>query len=334
YYLDTTEISRLTAYFGVYSKIDSFVDASVRALFQESPLRGRPPVDVEGIGYELFKVTQPNPNQVIELYIVDRGQPQSPPSEQPLEVVPGATLRLQTGIIRDHNGNPVPDGTPVQFVQVDRIQGFENVIAERPTVGGIANLDYLLQARAGNFRITAVAGEASASQEVDIVIGENAIVSINTPVSPPTVPPSPTIRPSGTPTSTGTPTPTATPRPRPTATLTPFPPDEKPPLENFLASVGMLLSIGLGLALIGSTGYLLGRNGQNNMSQIVRSILWGVVGSLILYNYFALGLPGAAALEQLGGWAGLLTTLAGGVIGLVLYHWRVATKDQRLEIGD
>jgi beta-N-acetylhexosaminidase len=90
YYLDTTEISRLTAYFGVYSQIDRFVDASVRALFQESTLQGEPPVNVPGISYDLFRITQPDPAQVIELFIVDQGQPQSPPSQAPLEVVPGA----------------------------------------------------------------------------------------------------------------------------------------------------------------------------------------------------------------------------------------------------
>ena len=35
YYLDTTEISKLTAYYGIYSKIPAFVEMSVRALFQE-----------------------------------------------------------------------------------------------------------------------------------------------------------------------------------------------------------------------------------------------------------------------------------------------------------
>ena len=123
YQLDTTEISKLTAYFGVYSKTPPFIDASVRALFQESPLNGASPVDIAGIGYQLFRQTQPDPGQVIELYIDDDGNIQSPPSAEPLEAAIGDTLHLQTGIIRDRNGNPVPDGTLVQFNQIGQLRG-------------------------------------------------------------------------------------------------------------------------------------------------------------------------------------------------------------------
>ncbi|HFE66088.1 MAG TPA: hypothetical protein ENJ93_02400, partial [Chloroflexi bacterium] len=53
YLLDSTEISQLTAYYGAYSQIDTFIDAAARALFQELPANGRPPVDVAGISYSL-----------------------------------------------------------------------------------------------------------------------------------------------------------------------------------------------------------------------------------------------------------------------------------------
>jgi hypothetical protein len=53
YYLDTTEISKLTAYYGVYSKVRPFIEASVRALFQEYTPGGALPVSVEGINYDL-----------------------------------------------------------------------------------------------------------------------------------------------------------------------------------------------------------------------------------------------------------------------------------------
>ena len=35
YYLDTTETSKLTAYYGVYSSTEPFLEAAVRALFRE-----------------------------------------------------------------------------------------------------------------------------------------------------------------------------------------------------------------------------------------------------------------------------------------------------------
>ncbi|MGD8858276.1 MAG: glycoside hydrolase family 3 N-terminal domain-containing protein, partial [Chloroflexota bacterium] len=318
YYLDTTDISKLTAYFGVYSKLDSFVDAAVRALFKESPLAGRPPVDVEGIRYDLFQVTQPDPEQVIELYIVDQGTLKSPPGEEPLEVLPGATLRLQTGVVVDHNGNPVPDGTPVQFIQQDRLQGFVNVIGEQPTVDGIANLDYLLEARTGNFRITAASGEARASQEVDIVIGENAIVSVSTPTPGPTDTPTPTLTPSPTATPSPIPSPTTTPTPEPSPTVAPEP--SEPPAEQrtITDEIQILLGLSIGLVVTGGAGYFLGRDAGGSAHSI-RCILWGLLGALIAYNYFALGLPGASLLSPLQSWGGLLVTLFGGLLGLLLY---------------
>lgn len=320
YYLDTTEISNLTTYYGIYSKIEPFVDAAVRALFRESPLSGRSPVNIEGIRYDLFEITEPDPEQVIELFIVDEGVPTSPPSQEPLEVIPGATLRLQTGVIVDQNGNPVPDGTPVQFIQQDRIQGFVNVIGEQPTVNGIANLDYLLEARTGNFRITATAGEVRASQEVDIVIGENAVVSVSTPTPAPSQTPTITLTPTSTSTTTPTAQPTSTLTPQPTATLEPENdiPDEG--TTTIFGEVQMLLGFSLGLLATGGAGYAISRTEHHKLPAIVRCILWGLLGALIAYNYFMLGLPGATWLEAFGGWAALLITLFGGVVGLLFYR--------------
>ena len=320
YFLDATQISQLTAYFGVYSKMDVFVDASVRALFQEAPLQGNSPVGIEGIRYDLRQVTEPDPVQVIELYILDEGIPTSPASEAPLEVVPGATLRLQTGIIMDHNGNPVPDGTVVQFIQQDRIQGFVNVIDERPTAAGFANLDYLLEARTGNFRITASAGEAIASQQIDIVIGENAIVSINT-LTPTATPTStPTTTPTSTQTPTITPSPTATGTPVPTPTALPLEEQVEPSILSLNATGQMLLAFGVGLLVTGSAGIAVGRTEYGTASSTLRCVMWGLIGGLLFYIYFSLGLPGVSWLDNLGYWAGLITTLAGGLLGLLVYR--------------
>jgi beta-N-acetylhexosaminidase len=326
YYLDTTEISQLTAYFGVYSKVDAFVDASVRALFQESPLTGRSPVSIEGIRYDLFEITKPDPQQIIELFIVDEGTPKSPPSQEPLEAVPGATLRLQTSVIADRNGNPVPDGTLVQFVQQDRIQGFVNVIGERPTRDGIANLDYLLEARSGNFRITATAGDAQASQEINIVIGENAIVSINTPTPAPTLSPTASSTPTPSATATTVPTPTPTHTPIPTATPQPPAPTGEETPGSLYSEAQMLFFFGVGLFVTGGVGYAVARNESNSLNRTVRCVLWGLVGSLAAYNYFALGLPGTSWLIGLGVWAGLFTTLVGGLVGLLLYRLLTASR--------
>jgi beta-N-acetylhexosaminidase len=320
YYLDTTEISKITAYFGVYSKIDPFVDASVRTLFQESPLSGKSPVNIEGIRYDLFEITEPHPEQVLELYILDEDTLKSPPSEEPLEVVPGATLRLQTGVIVDYNGNPVPDGTLVQFIQQDRIQGFVNVIDDRPTSNGIANLDYLLEARAGNFRITVKSGNAAASQEIDIVIGENAIVSVSTPTATATSPPTATNTPTSTaiPTQTPSATPTETPVPTVTVEIVAADTEVEPP--QVTNDIQMIYGLGMGLLLTGGAGYVAGRNETKDLSNIIRCMLWGMIGGVSVYIYFALGFPGSDWLEQLGSWTAFLLTLFGGVVGLLLYR--------------
>src|SRR5690606_5933594 len=97
YFLDTTEVSKLTAYFALYSKAPAFVDTAARALFQEIPLRGASPVDVRDMGYNLFQVTRPDPDQVIELLIVRDGNVESPDIASPLELQVADNVKLRTG---------------------------------------------------------------------------------------------------------------------------------------------------------------------------------------------------------------------------------------------
>ena len=314
YYLDTTEISKLTAYYGIYGTIDGFIDTAVRALFQELPLTGSSPVSVSGIGYILFDQTQPDPQQIIELFIVSGEDVQAPPSQAPLDAAIGDTLHLQTGKIRDKNGNSVPDGTIIQFIQSDRIQGTVNIISEVPTQQGIARLDYVLarQTGPGQFRITAKAGEANISQEVDISIEDEAQVAIIVPTTAPTFTATPTMTPLPTLTPTATPTsiPTSTPQP-------PLPPEE-PGIRIALSELEMLLTMFTGLIVV-ITGTLL--FGQDNQNLIDRSgsSLWAIIGALLFYIYFMLELPGAGILANLGNWSGLITTVLGGLIGWLLY---------------
>jgi beta-N-acetylhexosaminidase len=318
YYLDSTEISKLTAYFGIYSKASPFLDASVRALFQESLLTGASPVDIEGVGYNLFDRTQPDADQVIELFIAAEGQVQSPPSEAPLDAAIGDTLHLLAGPILDNNGNPVPDGTMVQFVQLDRIQGLVTIIEEVTTFSGIAALDYVLEARtgAGQFRITANAGAALVSQEVDISIEDEAQVAIITPTPPPT--------PTPTPSPTATPTATSTPMPTPSPTTTPIPlavEPEEPGVRIAISQLQLLLGLFVGLLVIGNLGLSLAARRRVNLVLRLSWPLWGVIGALLAYNYYALRLPGTSSLPDLGPWAGLIATLAGGLLGLISFQF-------------
>ncbi|MCK4317106.1 MAG: hypothetical protein KAX24_15170, partial [Anaerolineae bacterium] len=124
YYLDATEINKLSAYYVAYGRMGPFIEGSVRALFGEFAPRGTAPVSVAGINYDLSTRTSPDPEQTITLYYdiggpPEEGQPMPEPPEegQPTPEPPrldvGDELRLRTGVIVDHNNHPVPDGTPV-----------------------------------------------------------------------------------------------------------------------------------------------------------------------------------------------------------------------------
>jgi beta-N-acetylhexosaminidase len=69
YYLDATDISKLTAYYSLYSKQPGFVDVAARILFQQISLSGSPPISITAVGYDLIQQTSPDPEQVIPLQI-------------------------------------------------------------------------------------------------------------------------------------------------------------------------------------------------------------------------------------------------------------------------
>ncbi len=316
YFLDSTEISKLTSYYGIYSRTGAFVDAAVRALFLESPLSGAPPVSVEGIQYDLFTQTQPSPDQIIALFLVIGEAIESPSSQEPLVSAIGDTLRLQTGVVVDRNGRPVPDGTLVRFMLRDRVQGTVAILGERPTTGGVAQLDYVLDASMGpgQFRITAESGAATVSQEVDIVLQENAQLAIIIPT------PAATETPSPSPTPSPTPEPTATSQPPPTATPFPEPAAESGWLIG-LSELRSLVGVLAGLLGVGGLALVMNRRLPDlSLPQQVGRLLWGLAGGLLLYNYYALGMPGAGLFAALGSLAGLFLIVAGGIGGLLLYR--------------
>src|SRR6185369_12757237 len=89
YYLDTTDLSKLTAFYALYSRAPEFVSVAARLLFRELTPHGAAPVSVPGIGYQLANVTRPDPSQVIEL----NSQPRS------AGLLLGDTITLTTGVI-------------------------------------------------------------------------------------------------------------------------------------------------------------------------------------------------------------------------------------------
>ncbi|WP_420627808.1 glycoside hydrolase family 3 N-terminal domain-containing protein [Candidatus Leptofilum sp.] len=323
YYLDSTEITQLAALFGLYSHNEAAIDTAVRALFQELPFGGASPVNVAGASYDLFLQTQPAANQVIGLDVTDQDGDASA-GDEPFAVSVGDTLRLQTGVILDNNGNPVPDGTVVRFVQRDRVAGLVNIIDEIPTINGQAQLDYVLEARTegGQFRIVAESGAALISQEVDITVGATesgggAQISIIDPTPQPT----PSITPSPSPTATATASPTNSPEPTSTSTQAePLP--VEPGIRIELSEFWLLTAVFAGILISSGAAFSLGRQQNVALAQQIGWPLWTIVGGLLTYIYFQLGLPGTNNLGEMQiGW-GFLTSFVGGLAGLILYWLR------------
>ena len=324
-YLDTTEVSKLTAYYCVYGKLPAFIDVSVRSLFQEFPPLGASPVTVEGINYDLFTQLEPDPNQVIQVF--QRGIPQQvgEGTPQPLEVKRGDRLELYTSVILDRNGRPVPDGTAVEFRFYYPEEELETRQRAR-TIDGVASTEFALN-RTGSLEISIIGSEAKLLAKVP----EEEKVEFQT-VVPPTFTPTPTPTPTQTatptpePTSTSTATPTYTPSPTvthsptPTPTATPTPEPVKR-VSGGALSIALIQALGLGLATFAVV--LLGRRG------IEAGMRWGlvsIIGALLGYDLYAVGIPRALkASDFVQRWGAVVATGMGCLVVVGLY-WAVTAS--------
>jgi len=289
YYLDTTEVSKLTAYFGVYSKVHPFSEASVRVLFQEFTPAGAPPVSVEGINYDLITRMEPDPEQIVQVMLAGI-PPEGEGTPTPVDVNVGDTLRLKTGVIVDRNGHPVPDGTPVTFRFFYPAESLALPRQEVTTVDGMAGASIVLE-REGQLEITAASSSARKSTTLVVTIKGGEPVTFATVVPTPTFTPTPTVIPTSTPTSTPLP-PTLTP------TLTPTPVAVLPEkgVERRLGGGDLLLSL-LSISLVGGAGYVVQRKQcpSTRLRTSLMSLVWGLVG----YNLYGLGLPRVELFQRL-----------------------------------
>jgi hypothetical protein len=81
------------------------------------------------------------------------------------------------------------------------------------------------------------------------------------------------------------------------------------------------LGVVTGLSAVGFlTVYVNRRLHATSLVQQIGRLLWGFTGGLLLYNYYALGMPGSSLFSGLGSLAGLLLIVTGGVGGLLLYR--------------
>ena len=306
YYLDATEVSKLAVFYALYSKAPVFVDVAARLLFRELTPRGAPPVSVLSVGYDLTRATSPDPRQLIEIFT---NQPpiSGTATAQPVGLRKGETLRLQTGVILDLNGHPVPDGTPVRFSVL--YQGDElPAVLTAATQGGVAATDLTLN-RTGQLQITASSEPAFSSTILQIAVEEDTGSIV-------------VITPTPLPTDTPQPTPTATPvTPTPTPPPTPIPTPPSPEPGRVAGRDFFMMLLGLTAAIF--TGYRLSGAGANRGRQ-VRVALAGAIGALAGYNFFALGLPGADLALSFGVWAASVCVLVGAALGLAAgWYWFV-----------
>lgn len=318
YYLDATDISKLTAYYALYSKQPAFVDVAARILFQQVSLQGSPPVSIPAVGYDLITQTSPDPDQVIALRldqtdqqpVVDGDGTLTPDTPEPT-VTPfykiGASILVRAGAILDRNGHLVPDGTVVLFTMTTSDEtGSILRQVEATTIDGNARASFVID-KPGKVEVHAVSEPAVVSDVIQFdATNEGVAVTVVVPV----------------------------------VTTTPEPPTPTPtvvPENNFISPEGypragiwflMLLGV-LGSALLvfwAVSRVIAPRWG-------LRFALSALVGGFGAYNYLALGFPRALAWissDSGGAFGVLLFTLAGEAFGVILawLWWRMLSGSE------
>ncbi len=317
YFLDATDISKLTAYYGLYSKGPDFLDVAAKVLFQEIvPTTGALPVSVPGVGYDVIQQTSPDPTQTITLYL--NKPEQSPDATQPTAVTPvptvipsftiGETIDLQTGPIYDRNHNLVPDETGVQFIFSYAGDNSGQQMIPQGTKKGIASLTYRIE-KSGQLQITAISDQATNSNaiNINIPVGPTPATTIVVMVTQaPSLTATATIIPSLTPTSTPTVIPLRS---------------GKPDMGEW--SISMLI-IAMGSALTFIFTY-----------RLFKSLRWGIrwglctiLGGLAVYIYLSSGLSASISTVQHGGTNGIMGyNLLGMFLGwVVAFIWWFVLK--------
>jgi len=306
YYLDATDISKLSAYYSLYSKQPAFLDVATRLLYQELTPLGFSPVSIPGTGYDIIEITRPDPDQIITLSLdippasVPTNIPTTEPEPTPIPFLRiGDTVSLRTGVILDHNGNTVPDGTVVQFTMLLSGEG-GGIIQQidQTTRGGIARSSFSLE-KPGLLEIRVASDPATLSEviRIDVSQGEAAVITVIAPI------PSETVI--------------------PTQVISSTPVED----DSFITSVGfprmnswilivVILVLGSGMA------YWVG--------SLLLSPLWGwrwgicvLLGGLAGYNYASLCLPGGAQIVMASGLVGVIGLSAiGAILGMgVAWLW-------------
>ena len=307
YYLDATEISKISAFYALYSKVPEFVEVAAHLLFGELPSPpGDSSVSVTGVDYDLISATAPDPNQIIQLYLdlpepsASEGTLTPEPTTAPAYGV-GDLIPVKTGVILDYNGHPVPDNTPVEFLLNIGLEEITSQIEN--TEGGIGRTTFLVN-QPGILEIRARSDRALTSTALQVDIPPEIESATTLPTQTVTAePPTPTSEP------TSTQTPEATP-----ASLNSGPTSFSDWVLAAFLSVTFAVVIYWFTTLFGIIRWGL------------RAGLLALIGGLIAYTYLSIDLPGSSQLlDNLNSWGILLVTLIGSGVG-----WGAALGWQRL----
>jgi len=325
YFLDSTEISKLTAYFGVYSKTQPFLESAIRALFRSYTPTGSPAVSVPGTRFrDLAERLSPDPQTDLLLSVSLNDTPIEPSPENnaaaPIINI-GSVIRLQVDRVLDHNGHPVPDGVPVQFHLA--YENPEMTIPLEPTLTRNGNaIREVIVEQTGRLLISASAGDATTADVFALRIQDpiaeataNAMATdaeeAQNTESTATAPVAPTVA------STSTNTISA-----PEAGIGP------PPLEGTVTARNWAtldtLVIAMLTILVTLSMLLILQLHILPRSILVHNMLWATICGLAAYILFALGLlPGAGfLLNTLRLWSAAVVVFIGMLLPLLWLRLR------------
>jgi beta-N-acetylhexosaminidase len=222
----------------------------------------------------------------------------------------GDVIPLRAGLILDHNGNPVPDGTPITFNFTTSGETNTSASQVEIAVGGVAQTTFLVS-NPGILEIIAQSENASSNiLRIDI-----PAPSGEAPTETPTQPP-----------PTATPTLTPTVQPIPTSmpvTTSPKPPT--PSLSDWL--IALLIAGIMGWSVYRLAAWL------GNVRWGVRAGFLALIGSLLAYCYLALEMPGSRTLLDISvSWGVVIASFCGAIMGAlftILWRWLSGLENQR-----
>ncbi len=304
YYLDSTEISKIDAYYALYSKHPSCIEVGARILLGDITPVGASPVNIKGIGYNLLTVLSPDPDQMIQISVGLYGAPTASAtptgaatqtqtvSPTPIGFSLGDHITFIAGPILDQNQHVVPDGTGLTF-QIDFPEEDLRQYLDTNIVNGMAQVDYVLK-KQGVMQVTAFSEPAKNSTILQLAVGEEpGFVTAVTPTENLEATPSLTITPTNTGTVTG---------------------NGGKDRAGWDTLVILLLMFGVFSAAI-----IVLSNYPAWSAYRWRILLGFLVGGLAGYDFVVIGLTRADGLAGWGGrWISVVAGLIGGILGAVL----------------